>query len=152
MSTNRTASRRLLLRRLIDERSVGSQQEMVRLLAAKGYRVTQATVSRDLAAIGVRKLGGQTERYALGPPAEADVPGDLARRLRDFVQRIDHSMNLVVLRTSPGAASPVASALDLAELRGVLGTVAGDDTVLVISRSSRGGSRLARSLKAMLDA
>jgi transcriptional regulator of arginine metabolism len=151
---SRAAARRLVLRRLIGERSVHSQEELVGLLARHGHRVTQATVSRDLAALGVSKTPrpGGGERYALagGPAAAGD--GHLLRMLREFVTAIAHSGNVVVLKTPPGAAQPVASALDAAPPRGVLGTVAGDDTILIIAAPAAGGPRVARTLQRLMAA
>lgn len=144
-----------MLRRLLAERAVRSQAEAARLLARHGHAVTQATVSRDLAALGVRKTVDRSgrERYALAASAarrEAHA-GELARMLREFVVGVTHSGNLALLRTAPGAAPPVASALDRAATRGVLGTIAGDDTVLVIARGARGGPGLARRLEKIME-
>jgi len=134
--------------------SIGSQDDAVRLLGRRGYPVSQATVSRDLAAIGAGKRGDPDgeERYVL---RRAGVPetglDDLARMLREFVVGIDHSGNLALIRTEPGSAGPVASAVDRAAPDGVLGTVAGDDTVLVVARTARGGAGLARRLQQLWE-
>ena len=153
MNPSRAASRRLLLRRLIDEHEIHSQAELVRILARRGHRVTQTTVSRDLAALGIGKHNGSrgpSESYAVpgrAKPAQSDL---LHRMLRQFVLAIEHSGNLVVLKTAPGSASPVASAIDHAKPSNVIGTVAGDDTVLVITRNIDGGANLARQLETIL--
>jgi transcriptional regulator of arginine metabolism len=143
------AARRGLLRRLLLERRISSQEEIVDRLARAGHRATQTTVSRDLTALGAVKVvddGG--ERYTLpDEPAPAGGLDELTRMLRQFAVEIDASANLAVVKTLPGSAGPVATALDRARLDGILGTVAGDDTVLVVARDPRGGSPLARRLE-----
>jgi len=150
-SRERVEARRALLRRLIGEQTVSSQDDVVRLLRAHGHRVTQATASRDLAAIGAEKRAdhGGSERYRLAS-AEREPPAghaELRRLMREFVLAIGHSANLAVVRTTPGAAATVASALDRAGVEGILGTLAGDDTVLVVARTARGGAPLASRIE-----
>jgi transcriptional regulator of arginine metabolism len=126
---------------------VGSQDELRRRLRARGIKASQATLSRDLAAIGVqRAAGADGPRYQVGGDGGA-LPLEPVRRLVDGV---DHSDTLVVVRTKASAASTVARALDEAHLDDVLGTIAGDDTVFVAPRRSREGDRLARRLRALL--
>ena len=126
--------------RLIAERAVTSQQELVELLAATGHPATQATVSRDLEELGAYKVrqGGHVV-YALPPTsAPGSVPGpggdSLRRLLADSVGDTEASGNLVVVHTPPGFAGMVASAVDRAGLDGIAGTLAGDDTILVVCR------------------
>lgn len=147
---SRMASRRGLLRRWLAERAVASQGDLVARLARHGHRVTQTTVSRDLAALGATKTVDRNgdERYVLpDEPVAAAGLEDLARLLRQFAVEIDDSANLAVVKTLPGSAGPVATALDRARLDGILGTVAGDDTVLVVTRAATGGARVARTLE-----
>ena len=154
MSRDRSAARRALLRRLVGKRLITSQLSAVRLLEQRGHPVTQATVSRDLAAIGAEKSDTSSrERYVL-----ADTAGqgdnhkhDLARMMREFVLSVGHSGNLALLKTAPGSAAPVASALDRASPANVLGTIAGDDTVLVVARCANGGAGLARRLEQIME-
>lgn len=127
-----TAARRRMLRKLLAGSTVRSQSELVELLSARGHPVTQATVSRDLQAIGAVK--DSADRYVLLGPDDAGAARQaLARALDEFAETIVPSGNLVVIRTPPGAAQVVAAAVDNAALDGVLGTVAGDDTVLLIA-------------------
>ena len=142
-----TASRRRLLRRFITEQDVASQQELVRLLEAAGHDVTQATVSRDLDAIGAVKvkLTNGDARYEI--PARRTDDVELAKALADFAESIAPSGNVVVVRTPPGAAHLVAGAIDRATLDHVLGTVAGDDTMMVIAKDADGGAALAAELE-----
>ena len=145
-----TAARRRALRTIVNRRSIASQQQLVELLAAAGYPVTQATVSRDLDAIGARKLGNGAAdgRYVISePPGSSGEAAALARALAEFVTEIVPSGNLVVLKTPPGAAQVVAGALDRSRLDDVAGTVAGDDTVLVVAGEEAGGWRLAKELE-----
>jgi transcriptional regulator of arginine metabolism len=139
---------------VIGEREITSQEEFVEILARRGYNVTQTTVSRDLAAIGAEKAGGAAaSHYTVPGPGSNGSPRDqaLARILREFVLDIEHSRNLVVLKTAAGAANPVAAAIDRNPPNGVLGTIAGDDTVLVIARDPEGGSDVARRLTHSLE-
>jgi transcriptional regulator of arginine metabolism len=142
---------------LLETHEVRSQAELADLLAAAGLGVTQATLSRDLVeldAVKVRVPSGALvyavpaeggDRTPRGTQTSAASEGRLARLAQDLLVSADHSGNLVVLRTPPGAAQFLASALDKAGLAGVLGTIAGDDTVLVIG-ADRDGGALARRL------
>ena len=120
------------------------------LLAAEGVEATQATVSRDLEDLGAIKVRvpGSESVYAVPDlPAEQVAPEDHLRRVfGDWVVEVAHSANLVVLRTPPGSAHVVASALDRSGVSGVVGTVAGDDTLLVVVDESMGGAAMADQL------
>jgi transcriptional regulator of arginine metabolism len=136
--------------RLLAEQPVTSQTHLVELLAADGVRATQATVSRDLEDLGAVKvrLPGGESAYAIPElPTEQRAPEDHLRRVfSDWVVEVNHSANLVVLRTPPGSAHVVGSALDRSGLAGVLGTVAGDDTLIVVTSERAGGATVARHL------
>ena len=145
-----TAARRRLVRRLLAEESVSSQSDLVDLLRAEDYEITQATVSRDLHALGaVKSRDGGRLRYVL--PDEVAPSGEafsgLARALSEFAESIVPSGNLVVVKTSSGAAHVVAAAIDATPLEGVLGTIAGDDTLLLIAGQAVGGRRIADNLE-----
>ena len=148
-----TASRQRLLRRLVETRQVTSQRELVDLLDDAGHAVTQATVSRDLVAVGATKQrNGDVIHYVITPEGHSGADPDLdalAGSVAGFVTRITPSGNLVVLRTPPGAAQMVAGAIDRAALEDVIGTVAGDDTVLVVAEAVAGGESVARDLEEM---
>lgn len=136
---------------LLGERSVSSQSQLVQLLEEAGINATQATVSRDLdelGAIKVRVPGGHTV-YAIPEfPVDRIAPEDHLRRvLGDWVADVGSSANLVVLRTPPGSAHVVASALDRAGMEQILGTVAGDDTILAVAAEGTTGKTLARKLR-----
>ena len=149
---------------------VRSQEELAERLAAVGIKVTQATLSRDLDELGAVRLRGHDGAlvYAL-PPDQPGAPADqhaaarqaavvaagpaaaLARVAADLLLSAEASANLVVLRTPPGAAQLMASMIDRAGLSDVLGTVAGDDTVLVVARDPDGGAALAGWLVGLAD-
>ncbi|HKX70557.1 MAG TPA: arginine repressor [Acidimicrobiales bacterium] len=139
--------------RLLADNSVTSQSQLVELLAADGITATQATVSRDLedlGAIKVRVPAGETVYAIPELPAEQRAPEDHLRRVfSEWVVEVGHSANLVVVRTPPGSAHVVGSALDRSGLAGVLGTVAGDDTVIVVVVEQVGGADMATRLAEM---
>lgn len=137
--------------RLLTEHAVTSQIQLVDLLADAGIAATQATVSRDLedlGAIKVRVPGGETV-YAIPELAHSQVaPEDHVRRvLSEWAVDVAWSGNLVVLRTPPGSAHVVASALDRAGIPDIIGTVAGDDTLLVVASEQAGGPQVAALLR-----
>ncbi len=139
--------------RIIEQHAVTSQAQVVDLLAADGVVATQATVSRDLEELGavkVRAASGESV-YAIPeePVTRATSDDHLRRVMGEWVVEVAHSANIVVLRTPPGSAHVVGSAIDRAGLPGVLGTVAGDDTVLVVASERDGGEAVARSLSSL---
>jgi transcriptional regulator of arginine metabolism len=143
--------RQHLIAKLLEARPVTSQGQLVGLLADQGVEATQTTVSRDLddlGAVKVRLPGGETA-YALPElPVHQIAPEDHLRRvLGEWVVEVASSGNLVVLRTPPGSAHVVGSALDRSGLEAVIGTVAGDDTVLVIADEEVGGTAMAARLR-----
>ena len=155
MATLGKPQRQHRIARVLEEQAVSSQAQLVELLASDGIVATQATVSRDLEDLGAVKvrIPGGTMAYAIPEHAkEATAPDDHLRRVMgEFVVDVAHSANLVVLRTPPGAAQFLASAFDKAELPDLLGTIAGDDTVLVIGRDPHGGDELVRRFLALAD-
>lgn len=124
------------IRMLLADQAVSSQTQLVELLAAEGVSATQATVSRDLEDLGAIKVrvGGGEVVYAIPElPTEQVAPSDHLRRvLGDWVVEVATAGNLIVLRTPPGSAHVVASAIDRTGLDHVIGTVAGDDTLLLV--------------------
>ncbi len=136
--------RRRLLADLVARYEVASQAELVALLARAGVEATQATVSRDLEELGIGKQRGADGRLAYALPE----PGGLAQVLRQFAVDVAASGNLAVVRTPPGAAAAVASAIDGADLDGVLATVQGDDTLLVVAEEGTSGHEVAAVLRA----
>ena len=136
--------------RLLEEQAVSSQAQLVELLATEGLNLTQATVSRDLEELGAVKvrIPGGAMAYAIPELAKDRVaPEEVLRKvLGEFLVEAAHSANLAILRTPPGSAHVVASALDRAGLLDVLGTVAGDDTILVVCPPPDGGQKMSARL------
>jgi transcriptional regulator of arginine metabolism len=141
--------------RLLEQHAVTSQPQLVELLAADGVLATQATVSRDLEEVGaikVRAAGGESVYAIPDLPKEQRAPEDHLRRVfGDWVVEVAHSGNIVVLRTPPGSAHVVGSALDRAGLTDILGTVAGDDTLLVVAAEHVGGAKVAKRLSTLAN-
>jgi transcriptional regulator of arginine metabolism len=149
---SRTARQHRIVQ-ILEKSPVSSQQQLVDLLADAGVEATQATVSRDLEEIGavkVRAAGGEPVYAVPDLPKDRVAPEDHLRRvLGDWVVEVAASGNLVVVRTPPGSAHVVASALDRAGLPEILGTVAGDDTIIVVAVEEVGGRGLADRLTSL---
>lgn len=143
--------RQQTIARIIAEHDVTSQPMLLDLLEREGIEATQATVSRDLEDLGavkVRVRKGETA-YAIPDFAPDRIaPQDQLRRvLSEWVAEVEYSDPMVVVRTPPGCAHVVASALDRSRLKGIIGTVAGDDTLLCVADAKFGAKRLAASLR-----
>jgi transcriptional regulator of arginine metabolism len=143
--------RQQAISRLIAKHAVTNQPQLVDLLAEDGIAATQATVSRDLEDLGavkVRVPGGDTV-YAIPEyePARLAPEDQLRRVMGEWVAEVRSSGNLVILRTPPGCAHVVASALDRSAMPGLLGTVAGDDTLLCVAEDGVGGAGLSAHLR-----
>ena len=141
--------------KLLETKAVGSQSHLVDLLAGEGIEATQTTVSRDLEELGALKVrlpGGDTA-YALPElPSHQVAPEDHLRRvLGEWVVELAPSGNLVVVRTPPGCAHVVASALDRGGLPGLLGTVAGDDTVLLVVAEEHGAAAMVERIQSLIE-
>jgi len=143
--------RQRAIRDLVETRPIRTQQELAAALRERGFRTTQATISRDVAELGLVKAGrGGTSAYAL--PArlrEAEASGEERIRtlLRDMPVEIREAGTMLVLRTLPGSAHPLAAALDRARWPEVVGSIAGDDTVFVAFTDRRSLARVRRRLE-----
>ena len=142
------------LARLLADHAVTSQEQLVALLADDDIASTQATVSRDLddlGAVKVRVPGGDSVYAIPEHPTDRAVPAEQLRRvLGEWVVDVASSGNLVVLRTPPGSAHVVASALDRTGIEGSIGTVAGDDTLMVVAVEGVTGAELADRLRRLV--
>ena len=154
--TSTRVGRQARIVELVTNRVVHSQAELAGLLAGEGIEVTQATLSRDLDELGAMKVRGDggAPMYVIpedGAAVRAVARGTerLARVLAELLVSADASANLAVLRTPPGAAHFVASALDRAALSDVVGTVAGDDSILVVAREPSTGMQLVERIWAL---
>jgi transcriptional regulator of arginine metabolism len=151
------ASRQARITELVSTLAIRSQTELAKLLAAEGIEVTQATLSRDLDELGAVKLRGPDSGapvYVIpedGSPVRGVQGGTsrLSRLLAELMTSVEGSGNLVVLRTPPGAAQFLASAIDRAALDEVVGSIAGDDTVAVIAREPLTGKDVADRFAAL---
>jgi transcriptional regulator of arginine metabolism len=143
------AARHARIVQLIRLCAVSSQTELAGLLGEDGIQVTQATLSRDLEELGAVKISGA---YLIPEDGQRPLrdseqgPARLLRLLHELLTGVDASGNIAVLRTPPGAAQFLASALDRSGLSDVVGTIAGDDTILVVARDVTGGKALADKL------
>jgi transcriptional regulator of arginine metabolism len=139
--------------KILEQFAVANQQQLVEHLAADGVLATQATVSRDLedmGAVKVRVPGGELVYAIPELPSDQVMPEDhLKRVFGDWVVDVASSLNLVILRTPPGSAHVVASALDRAGLDEIIGTVAGDDTILVVCNERYQGRDIADHMRTL---
>jgi transcriptional regulator of arginine metabolism len=145
------AARRAKVISLVESGVISSQSDLVRELKRAGYKVTQATASRDLEEIGAVRA---SDGYRLGSNSDDSLSNLYsnalgANRSSSLILSIEASGNLVVVRTPPGGAHLLASNLDHSSMKSIIGTIAGDDTVLVVSRKANGGAELAKELQAL---
>ena len=154
------AARHAKIITLLEQREVRSQNELAQLLADDEVLVNQGTLSRDLVEIGALRIRGSNGHLVYAVPSEggdrtphvgefANFEGRLARLCAEVLVSAEASANLVVLRTPPGAAQYFAGAIDRVSWESILGTIAGDDTILLITRSPSGGSDIAEQFLIM---
>jgi transcriptional regulator of arginine metabolism len=138
-------SRHSAVRDLVASHEIASQEELRRLLYKRGHRVTQATLSRDMHELRLVKT---SEGYELpqGEVAEAFLPS-IERLIHEFVYEVRTAQNLVVVKTSAGSAQPVSAAIDAEEWEEVVGTIGGDDTILVIAPDTKVAEKLAKRIQ-----
>ena len=143
------ARRQAVLLELVDREALHSQEVLRRRLRQRGFTATQATISRDIRDLGLVKRAGDGAYQR--PGVEAANPQTalvaLERATTEFLRRVDRVQQLVVIRTGIGQAQPLAIALDRAQLPETVGTIAGDDTILVVARGTRGAATLLKRLK-----
>ena len=153
MNKNSDASKRQRQRQilqLIGQETVPNQEQLRRRLARRGVRATQATLSRDLKELGLVKTStGYTLPAAIGAPEPTSLP-PLAHLLKEFVLEIRDAGNLLVLKTPPGSADIVGEALDGQQWAELVGTVAGDNTLLVITPSRKACRQLTTRLRELM--
>lgn len=142
-------SRHQAILELLDNGPVPSQDELQRLLHRRGIEAGQATLSRDIRELGLVKSADGYSLPGREAAAEADLPS-VDRLVREFVTSVRAAQNLLVTKTSIGSAQPVAAALDSEHWPEAIGTIAGDDTILIICESNRAAGRLAGRIQGML--
>jgi transcriptional regulator of arginine metabolism len=143
------AERQRLITSVISRKRIGSHHELLRALAGSGCAVTQATVSRDLRELGVEKTRDDVgrPRYVIPEGRRSDPREALRRVLAEFGRRVTAAQNIVVVQSELGSAPAIARALDRIEHGLIVGTLAGDDTCLVIARDATDARALARELR-----
>jgi len=143
------ARRQAALLEVIDREAIHNQEALRKRLHQRGFEATQATISRDIAELGLVKRAGDGAYQR--PGAEAANPetalAALERAAAEFLRRVERVQQLVVIRTGRGQAQALAEAMDRAQLDEVVGTIAGDDTILVVGRGGRGAATLVKKLK-----
>jgi len=142
-------SRHKAILELLDKAPIASEEELQRLLRRRGFDAGQATLSRDIREL---RLAKTAEGYSLPgreAPGETDLPS-VSRLVREFVTSVRAAQNLLVTKTSIGSAQPVAAALDEENWPEALGTIAGDDTILIVCEDKRAAGRLAGRIQGML--
>ena len=147
LNSTSVSARRAKAISLIKAGVVHSQSDLVKLLKKAGFAVTQATASRDLEEVGAVRARSATGEliYQIGSTSDGAISKSMPLP-SDLILSVEASANLVVVRTPPGGAQFLASALDNSGINAIIGTIAGDDTVLVVSKKSNGGAELAKEL------
>ena len=149
------AARERTIREIVTAHPIGTQEELARALARRGVRVTQATVSRDVKRLGLVKLSdaGGAYRYAVtngAPAANPSTEENLRNAFREFVTSLENGEAFFVVNTLPGRANAVAIAIDEARRPELAGSIAGDDTILVLVRRARDRERARKALARLL--
>jgi transcriptional regulator of arginine metabolism len=147
LNSSSVSARRAKAISLIKAGVVHSQSDLVKLLKKAGFAVTQATASRDLEEVGAMRSRNESGElvYQIGASADGAISKSMPLP-SDLILSVESSGNLAVVRTPPGGAQFLASSLDNSGIKSIIGTIAGDDTVLVVSKKSNGGADLAKEL------
>ncbi|MGE0406518.1 MAG: arginine repressor [Candidatus Korobacteraceae bacterium] len=136
---------------LVSREPALTQEDLVDRLATQGLRVTQATLSRDIRELGLVKSPDGYSVPAMSATAEAPHLPSLAHLLREFVVDVREAQNLLVVKTTAGSAQPVAAALDAQRWPELLGTLAGDDTILAVSSDSDSSRALGNRIRELMQ-
>ena len=141
------------IKELIQKYEIDTQEELAARLNEAGFRVTQATVSRDIRALKMTKVAGKNGRshYAILKVFASEMGDKYTRVLHDALLSIDQGQNLVVIRTVPGMAMGVAAALDALKWDEILGSIAGDDTVMCAAKNAEQAASVVKRLKSILQ-
>ena len=139
---------------IVGHQVIGTQEEIAHILRESGYPVTQATISRDIKELGLVKIpiGQDQYRYAIPQePQEKNMYPRLQRVFRDSVTHLDYSENLIVIKTLTGNAHAVASCIDHTKWEEIIGTVAGDDTILIIVKPKNAVEKVLKDFSSLLE-
>ena len=140
--------RQRALLNIINTRVVRTQEELIELLLAQGFAATQATVSRDLRELNIRKVRVEdTYRYAVVAADEAEKKDTISDMFLNSIKSVTHAENLIVVKTAPGMAMAVGAGIDAKNIDGVLGCIAGDDTVFLAIAQSAYAERIMGEIK-----
>jgi transcriptional regulator of arginine metabolism len=148
------AERERRIRDILGHHAVETQEELVEWLRQEGLAVTQATVSRDIKRLGLVKVplsGGRSQYVAPERPSRADVLRRLGHAVTEYVLSVDAGEDLVVVHTLTGRANAVAAAIDEMQWADVVGTIAGDDTILIVPRRRTGRARVLAMLHRVME-
>jgi len=148
------ARRQAVILEVVDQEALHSQEELRRRLRHRGFNATQATISRDIADLGLVKRAGDGayQRPGLEATSPEMARTALERAASPFLRRVERVQQLIVLRTGRGQAQALAEALDRAQLIEAVGTIAGDDTILIIGRDSKRAAALTKRLEMYTEA
>jgi transcriptional regulator of arginine metabolism len=137
---------------LVSKHEIETQEEMMSRLQSEGFKVTQATVSRDLRELKLTKTltARGTYRYSVNHGRQHAGSGKLNNAMVDSIIQVDYSLNTVVIKTYPGLAQAVASAVDALNMHSILGCVAGDDTIIVVTRSIEDAEEINGKIKELM--
>lgn len=138
---------------LINIYDVETQEELAQLLINSGYNVTQATVSRDIRELKLSKVVGKNgkQKYAILQNQESILNERFVRILKEGFYSMDIAQNLVIIKTMPGMAMAVGAAIDALKIDGIVGCIAGDDTIMCAIRSSQDATKTVESINNLLD-
>ena len=146
--------RHKLILDLISQYNIGTQEELLTLLRDKGFDVTQATVSRDIKELGLHKKLNRDGRYVYTCNEKENIDGitdEMSIILNKSIVSTDFSLNTVVIKTLAGMAQGAASVLDAMHFPECLGTIAGDDTIFVVTRGEESSQKFCKKIKNMID-
>ncbi|MFW6386833.1 MAG: arginine repressor [Bacillota bacterium] len=145
--------RHLIILKLIREENIGTQEDLALRLREEGIDVTQATISRDIKKLGLIKVPGEDDRYYYSYPGTGNTLQSrswLRKMIKNFVIDMDYSENIILIKCVSGMASGLGVAVDNSDIEGIMGTVAGDDTLMVVVKPSGVTPRVFEKLSSLL--
>ena len=137
---------------LISKYDIGTQEKLMEKLRQDGFEVTQATISRDIRELKLSRFitGHGTYRYVLHNMQENSVPSKFSGAIAESIVSVDYARNIIVIKTYPGMAQAVATGVDTMDNAGILGCVAGDDTIIVVIRDEEMAENIAKKIKYLI--
>ena len=141
------------IKEMVQSRPIETQEELAKALQEEGIEVTQATVSRDIKELMLIKVPTSDGHYRYALSQEQNMlmsKNRMARLFQDSIVRVDSALNQIVIHTMPGSANMVAAAIDLAKWENVIGTIAGDDTILIITNSTESVPKITKVIVTLM--